>query len=335
MIISPSNVSYFFTHVVAPMFYQAYDTAPTFHDKIATTIPSTSEQNGYGWMGMVEKLRMWKGPRTVHSPAPYTYFVTNQPFELTLSIDEFRLEDDTYGIYFPMITNMGKQSKKWPDYQLRDLITAAGDYSAASLQLSLDGVAHWSASHLIDPYKPSSASNTYVNDYGTAGTSSIGSITCGGYLTPTAYSTVWTDMCCRVSENGEALGIVPSHLVVPPQLDMVGKTILHAQFFSPQTSTYAIGSGTNVGAMQNVLVGSSDLIMLPDLAASSATAWYLLDCTKALKPFIWQLRQAPDFVARVTPNDPVVFDSHTYLYGTKARGAPGWGLPFLSSRSGV
>ena len=142
-------------------------------------------------------------------------------------------------------------------------------------------------------------------------------------------------MMSRVSENGESLGLVGDLMMVPGQLDITAKTILHAQFFAPQTSTNMIGAGTNVGPMENVLKGSSDLFTNNDLNGQSATAWYLFDTTKPMKPFIWQLREAPDFVTRITPNDPIVFDTHTYLYGTKARGAPGWSLPFLSSRSGI
>jgi phage major head subunit gpT-like protein len=336
MILSPSNISYFFTDVQV-RFWNAYGAAPAWMSRIATEIPSSTEQNGYGWLGMMEKLRAWKGTRTVHTPAPSTYFVENKPFELTYGIDEFRLKDDTYGIYYPLVANMGLQARKWPDYQLRDLIcnvsTSEWWYSATSVgpQLSLDGVAHWSGSHLIDPND--SGKGTYVNDYST-GTSSHG-VTCGGVLTPNAYATVWTDMMARVSENSESLGLVGDLLMVPGQLDLTAKTILHAQFFAPQTATGLIGTGTNVGAMANVLVGSSDLLTNNDLNGASAVAWYLLCTSKPIKPFIWQLREAPDFVIRNVPSDPVVFDTHTYLYGTKARGAPGWSLPFLSSRSGV
>ena len=56
--------------------------------------------------------------------------------------------------------------------------------------------------------------------------------------------------------------------------------------------------------------------------------------SKPIKPFIWQLRQAPEFVYRITPQDPVVFDTHTYVYGTSARGAIGFSQAWLSSRSG-
>ena len=338
MILTPgSNLAFFFTQILDPRFWAVFNATQVWHDRIATIIPSTTEQNGYGWLGMMEKMRPWKGPRVVHTPAPSTYFVENKPFELTYSIDQFKLDDDMFGIYFPLITNMGKQAKKWPDYQLRDLITNATTndwwYSATSVgpQLSLDGVAHWSTAHYIDPNN--TAVGTYVNDYST-GTSSH-SITCGGLLTPNAYATVWQDMMSRVAENGENLGIIGDLLMVPGQLDITAKTILHAQFFAPQSATNMIGSGTNVGAMENMLKGSSDLFTNNDLNGSSAVAWYLLDTTKAVKPFIWQLRMAPDFVYRTQPSDPIVFDTHTYAYGSKARGAPGWSLPFLSSRSGV
>jgi phage major head subunit gpT-like protein len=335
MIISPTNIAYFFT-TLQSRFWDTYGATPAFYDKIATTIPSSSEIQGYGWIGMVDKFREWLGPRTVHSPAPETYFVTNKAFELTESIDQFKLQDDTYGIYYPMVQFMGIQARKWADYQLRDLIcntTTGAYYSSTSVgpQLSLDGIAHWSAVHPVDMWD--SGKGTYVNDYGT-GTSS-GGVTCGGVLTPNAYATVWQDMTLRRAQSGEPLGVVPNLLTVPPQLDITAKTILHAQFFAPAVSTNIIGTGTAVGPMENMLKGSSDILMVPEFAANSAALWYLLDTTKPVKPFVWQLREAPDFVTRIQPSDPVVFDSHTYLYGSKARGSAAWSMPFLSSRSGA
>ncbi len=59
-----------------------------------------------------------------------------------------------------------------------------------------------------------------------------------------------------------------------------------------------------------------------------------LDAFEPVKPFGVLLRTAPDLIPRVTPNDPIVFNEHKYLYGSHARGTPNWGLPWLGSISG-
>jgi phage major head subunit gpT-like protein len=324
MLITPANLSFFFTNVET-RFWQAYSTAPTFIDKIATTYPVTSEKWVSGWMGMLDKMRMWKGSRVTRSPAPQTYMVEIQPFELTESIDQFRLEDDTYGIYFPMIAMMGENIKKWPDYALRDLLQNTGDYTGLA-QKGIDGLNHWSTVHPVDPYDDSKG--TYSNDF--RGGMSVDGITVGGTLGVNSFATLWSEIASRKSENGESLGLLPGLTLAPTQLKLTLDTILQAQFFAPPT----LGNlASNVGSTENVMKGWTDRLIWPDLSADPTT-WMMLVNDKPVKPFSWLQRQAPNFVYRINPQDPVVFDTHTYLYGSMSRGAPAWGFPWLSAISG-
>lgn len=326
MLLTPTNLNFFFTNLES-RFWQALDVAPIISPRITTTYPVSTEQWADAWIGMVDKMREWQGPRVVHQPAPQTYFVAIQNFELTESIDQFKLQDDTYGIYFPTVNFMGEQAKKWPDYQLRDLLQNTGSQTGAR-QNGTDGLTHWNAAHPIDFWD--SSKGTYCNDFGTGGVS-VGGVTVGGALNPIPFSTLWEEMASRKSESGEPLGLMADLTMTAPQLKITADTILNAQFFAPQT----LGNLTSqVGAMENQLKGWTDRLVWPDLAGVPL-AWYMLVTNKAIKPFSWLLREPPDFVYRITPADPVVFDTHTYLYGSKARGAPAWGLPLLSSRSGV
>ena len=328
MQVNATNLQYLFTQLET-MYWQSYGTAAPWWSRIATLIPSSTEQNGYGWIGMLDKMRKWVGPRVEHEPAPQTYFAVNEPFELTESVDKFKIQDDTYGVYFPVVQFMGMNTAKWPDWELRDLIFNAGGQTGVK-QYGLDQLAHWSAVHPIDFYD--SSKGTYCNTFGTAGVS-VGGVTVGGYLTPQGYATLWAEMASRKGENNEALGVLANLLACGPQLDITAKTILHAQFFSPQTYA-ASGMGTSVGPMENMLKGSSDILMIQDLAAYP-TAWMLLDTTKPIKPFVWQLHTAPNFVYRINPQDPAVFNQHKFIYGSEARGTPAWSMAFLSSLSGV
>jgi len=58
----------------------------------------------------------------------------------------------------------------------------------------------------------------------------------------------------------------------------------------------------------------------------SGTPWFLLDCSKVLKPFIWQLRKAGQFVSLDRPDDANVFDKKEFKYGWDGRGNAGYGL---------
>ena len=328
MIIGTTTGLQFFFNGLQDRFWQAYGVPPTYYERVATTVPSGTEQETYGWIGKIDKMREWVGPRVTHSPAAQTYTLVNQPYELTQTIDKFKLQDDTFGIYAPLATQMGWQAKKWPDYQLRDLLLNTGT-QIGTRQNGLDGGAHWATNHPIDFFD--SSKGTFINDFKSGG-QTVNGVTVGGALTPQGYTTLRQEIMSRKGEDGEPLGLMPDLLVVPPQLEGAGKMILEADFFAPQT--YAnTGLGTSVGAMQNTYKGSADLLVVPELAGDPTT-WYLLVTNRAVKPFIFQQRQAVNFVYRINEQDPVVFDTHSYIFGTDARGAVGWSHAWLSARSG-
>ena len=60
--------------------------------------------------------------------------------------------------------------------------------------------------------------------------------------------------------------------------------------------------------------------------SGSGPAWYVLDLSKPLKPFIYQDRVAPRFTALTDLKDPNVFMNKTFLWGADRRNAGGYGL---------
>jgi phage major head subunit gpT-like protein len=60
--------------------------------------------------------------------------------------------------------------------------------------------------------------------------------------------------------------------------------------------------------------------------AGANPAWYVLDTSKPIQPFIWGEYIAPKVTPRTAPDDPHVFDRDEYIYGARARGGPGYGL---------
>jgi phage major head subunit gpT-like protein len=342
MLITPSNLNLFFT-ALETRFWQAYTAAPVVYNRISTTFPVATEQWISGWIGMLDKMREWNGPRVVHTPAPQTYAVAMQLFELTYGVDEIKLRNDTYGIYNPLVDFMGVQMGKWPDYQFRDLLQNQGSQTG-SRQLSLDNLTHWNTAHPIDFYDASKG--TYANDYTNGGVTTNG-IVIGGALAPNSFATVWEDMGRRKAESGESQGVVADLTMVPLMLKFATDTILQAQFMGmPVIGSIGTGAGGTpnaplVGTTENQAKGWTDRLVWNDLGGSTAVGggtydnvWYMLDTSKPVKPLSWLLNMAPDFVYRNQPQDPTVFDTHTYQYGSKAYGAPAWSFSWLASRSG-
>jgi phage major head subunit gpT-like protein len=143
-------------------------------------------------------------------------------------------------------------------------------------------------------------------------------------LTAANYSTVRSAMMSFKGRDGSPLGIMPNLLMVPPQLEAVSRQILNADFIAA-----AVG-GNAAQAQTNVFKGSANLLVNPYL--TNATAWYLMDASRAIRPFVWQLRQAPTFTWKNRPEDDNVFMRDELLYGVTARGNAGFGLWFLAAK---
>lgn len=58
----------------------------------------------------------------------------------------------------------------------------------------------------------------------------------------------------------------------------------------------------------------------------SGDAWYLLDTSKPLRPFIYQEREAPTLAAMTDFSNPRVFELDRFTWGAKRRNAGGYGL---------
>jgi len=60
--------------------------------------------------------------------------------------------------------------------------------------------------------------------------------------------------------------------------------------------------------------------------SGSGTAWYLIDKSRAIKPFIFQLRRGVQLVRMDRPDDEHVFLHKKFRYGVDYRGAAAYGL---------
>lgn len=349
MLVSPQNLNLFFTDLNT-QFWMALGTAPVRNSRIATTIPVGTEQWTAGWIGMLQKMREWIGPRVTNTPAPQTYSVAIQNFEQTNGIDQFKLEDDQWGIYAPVAKFMGDQAAKWPDYQIRDLIQSQGSQTGVR-QLCMDTLPYWNTAHPVNFYDPSFG--TFANDY-TGGGITVNGLLIGGALASNPFMSVWEDMTRRKQESGEAWGLSPDLLTTGSMLKGPAAAVLNSQFIAiPVIGTIGTGNvGTPgspvqansplVGSTSNPTQGWADHLLWEDLGGSATVGngtldqvWYLLDTKRVIRPFVWLLRQAANFVIRNRPDDPMVYDSHTISMGSVGRGAPAWGFPALASRSGA
>jgi phage major head subunit gpT-like protein len=334
MIIPSANWTVFISNMNT-MFGEAYSTTPIIHPEFVTTYPCTSSQLVFAWTGMMPKFRPWVGPRVTNEPAPQTYTVVPIPYENTFDIDQFHINDDQYGVYYRMIPDMARQARRWEEYELRDLLEGAGQWSGTAQQAGLDGLSNWNTAHPVDLYDTSKG--TYINDFTGGGqnvtyTKPTGTVTTlvGGAISPTAFLTLWGYMATLKAEDNESMGVTPNRLMHHPILNGEVQLLLKATYFAPPAWSTI---GSQVGAADNVITRFGvEPISNPLLR--NAYTWYLMDTTKAIKPFSWVMRDAITIVPRVSPTDPIVFNEHKFLLGGWGRGAPGWAFAWLAARSG-
>jgi len=311
------------------------------------TVPIEGTIYNAGWTQRMPKPRPWYGSRTVFEPAAQTYQVDTVPYELTYSIDKFQLEDSSVNgmsIFFRMLPDMATQWRRQPDYELRDLLEATGIQATnngfgVSRQIGMDGLNAFSTAHPINIYLPNFngggnalfSAGTYCNDF--VGGQTINGTLIGGPLGQTSFATLLQYMHEIPDESGEALGVRPDIMVVPPTLQITADFILTASFLaSPIWGGFSQLTG-QVGAADNMLrkIGVRPVV---NRWLKSTTKWYLMDTSHSTKPLLWVVREAPKTVPRINENDPVVFDSHKYTWGGYDRVGCGWGYSWLFARSG-
>lgn len=114
------------------LLYKAFNTAfqngfgsvTTYGARIATTVPSSTRENHYGWLGDVPGLRKWIGDRHVHGLKAHGYTLVNEPYELTIGVDRDDSDDDQYGVYTPRFQFMGESAAAHPDELIFALLSA-------------------------------------------------------------------------------------------------------------------------------------------------------------------------------------------------------------------
>jgi len=315
--ISSSAIGAIYTRYNA-IYQEAFLKQAVLWNKVASLVTSESQSETHVWMDRVPQLRIWFDERKVRNAALRNYQLTNMPFELTVAVDKFDVQDNKIKAYEPLVRAIGEQAKKWPDVTLfnpvsTDKTVISGALPNGKNVITYDGQAFFSASHPQNPDDPSSTTQTNYSSSGFP-------------LTHANFQAVKQTMRGYKGADGLPLKVNPNLLIVPPALEAQAIQILEEEWVSPSASVGAVAAGA---PSRNHLVGTADYIVVDDLAGQDST-WYLTDVRSSIKPFIWQLREPPIFAMLTKPTDMPVWERHEFQYGVEARGAAGYGPWFLA-----
>lgn len=123
MIINQTNLDAAFIGFKT-LFNEAVQATPVSWDQIATLTPSTTETEMYPWLGQTTKFREWIGPRALQGLSTHGFSIKNKHYEDTVAIPRDKFEDDTYGIYSPVVAQLGVDTKVFPDILVYNLLKA-------------------------------------------------------------------------------------------------------------------------------------------------------------------------------------------------------------------
>jgi phage major head subunit gpT-like protein len=295
MIVNRESISNLFVSLKTT-FNNAFSTTDTTWQRIAMKVPSTTGQNDYAWLSKFPRMRKWIGEKSIKALEGFKYTVVNDDFEATVEVDRNDIDDDNLGIYGPQAQMAGESAKQLPDEIVIGLVNNAMTTNCYDGQYFID-VDH--------PVKQEDGSIVSVSNKGTAVLSCL-----SGAAAQAGLGAAEIAMMEFKDDEGRPLNIKPNVLLVPPALKATANTLV---------TTDRLEDGK-----PNPFKGAFEVVV--DGRLKSKTAWFLLDTTKPIKPFIYQERKAPVFVQQTDPQADDVFSRKKFKFGAEARAAGGYGF---------
>jgi len=290
MLINKDTISSVFVSLQTS-FNNAFGAAPTVWQKIAMRVPSTTSQNIYAWLSKFPKMRKWVGDKHIKSLEAYKYAIVNDDWEATVEVDRNDIEDDQLGMYGPQAQMAGQSAAQLPDEIVMDLVN--GGFA----NLCFDGQYFFDTDHLVSG---ASVSNKLTVALSVANQAAA----------IASYGAARTAMLKFKDDEGRPLNVIPRILLVPPALESVALAMVNNDRLTDGAA--------------NLYKGTAEVVV--DARLTSDTAWFLLDTSQPIKPFIYQERKAPVFVEQTSTENDDVFNRKKFKYGAEARAAGGYGF---------
>ncbi|MDH0494252.1 Mu-like prophage major head subunit gpT family protein [Comamonas aquatica] len=121
MIINHGNLA-ILNQAFSAAFKDGLTTAASQWSGVATLVPSTTAENKYAWLGKITKFREWLGDRQVQNLLVHDYAIKNKTFENTVAVGREEIEDDQFGVYKPVMQQMGQDAATHPDELVFNLL---------------------------------------------------------------------------------------------------------------------------------------------------------------------------------------------------------------------
>jgi len=293
--LTPADIQLLQTAGIKTNFFTGYRGTNAIFGNATTTIPSVKDKETYAWLGSTPRLREWRDERVPKALLEHGFTIVNKDWESSLAVDRNARDDDQYGQVKIRAAQLGQGAKTDQD------LLFAQTVEAGSATACYDGQFFFDTDHA------EGASGTQLNYFN--GASYV-------FGSPAIKAAV-TAMQQYKDDTGRIAGFNPDTVMVPSGLGWAAQELLNPSAVNVTTDP-----------SKKILAGRLQIIENPYLTnngTAANSAWYLLDLSQVVKPFIYQLRKDFEFVALDKPDSYEAFMRKTFIYGVDARFNFGFG----------
>ena len=257
---------------------------------------STRFEESYQGMGAMGTVPRFEGTVPYHNfDAGYRTDIRNYEFAFGIQVERRLADDDQFGQINRRASNMADAFNNTIETDAANVFinafTDSGTNRMGASTNGADGVALLSTAH---PYSPANSGTTQSNE---------------GTLALTIDNLDTTRQAMRniVDDKGNLLGVNPSMLLVPPELERTATQIVSERaIYEPGSAQYDV----------NMFAGRFRPVVWDRLTDSNA--WFLIDEALMKQHLIWQWRIRPEF------SQAEDFDGLTAKYRGYMRYGIGW-----------
>jgi len=125
------------------VFQDWFNQTETQWQRFAMRTDSGTSESVYPWLGQTTQFREWLGDRVIQNLTQHGFSIRNKSFENTVGVSRDSIDDDQYGVYKPLFSQLGQDAKRHPD------ILCYGLLRQGLTTLCYDGQPFFSADHPV------------------------------------------------------------------------------------------------------------------------------------------------------------------------------------------
>ncbi len=283
------------------VFLKAYDQATPSWAPIAFEVESTSATETYEFITGVPGMKELIGEVSIEDFGNAGFTIANKEWESTVGVKIADIERDKLGLYSPAFQEMADTARFHPQELLAQLLN--NSFTA----LDYTGTSFFNTTKPYDKDDKSKGAPTFSNRSNAA-------------LSAASFVAARTALKTMKNAKGKNLNLGRKLiLVVPPALEETANKLRTAEM---------LPSAAGTASETNTLRNTFEVLVLNEL--TSATAWFLIEGGRAIKPFVVQYEKRPEFIAGDDPKSDYALKHKKFLYQAYGRWNAGYGLPQLA-----